>query len=93
MKKYTLKNGINAIIKRNNNTPRILVQLRSIGLWTLGENELLTYSYGIITEILQRYDIEVNYCQENRIDYCYHTNAIQNPLKTLPFISSFRNIE
>ena len=27
MKKYTLKNGINAIIKRNNNTPRIALVL------------------------------------------------------------------
>lgn len=65
----------------NDNTPRIVVQLRSIGLWTVGEYELILESYNYLNKILKMFDINILKCQENRIDFCYHTNSIQNPDK------------
>lgn len=63
----------------NNSTPRIVVQLRSIGLWAIGEYELIKECYDAVKDLLFEYDLEIFKCQENRIDFCYHTNAIQNP--------------
>lgn len=63
----------------NNNTPRIVIQLRSIGLWTIGEYELIKESYDFVISLLLEYGLEIEKCQENRIDFCYHTNSIQNP--------------
>lgn len=65
----------------NENTPRIVIQLRSIGLWELGEYELLNKSYEVIKWLCKKFDFEIEKAQENRIDYCYHTNAIQSPVK------------
>lgn len=63
----------------NNNTPRIFVQLRSIGLWEIGEYELIKESYNALNILLNEFDVKVKCIYENRIDYCYHTNLIQNP--------------
>ncbi|MDO5852397.1 MAG: hypothetical protein Q4Q23_07915 [Methanobacteriaceae archaeon] len=65
----------------NENTPRIVVQLRSVGLWTLGEYDLTLESYKVVENILKDYNLEIEKTQENRIDFCYHTNSIQNPEK------------
>lgn len=65
----------------NSNTPRVFVQLRSIGLWTLGEYELIQQSYKALMILLSEFDIKVKDVFENRIDYCYHTNIVQNPIK------------
>ena len=65
----------------NDNTPRIVVQLRSIGLWTQGEQALIQESYDFIKNLLSSVDVEIFECKENRIDYAYHTNAIQSPYK------------
>lgn len=64
----------------NNSTPRIVVQLRSEGLWQLGEIRALVKSYEILNRVLREYDIEIHEIKENRIDYAYHTNCIQNPI-------------
>lgn len=61
----------------NSNTPRIHIQCRAIGLWTLGENELIKKSFDYLIKILGS-EIEISYVQENRIDYAYHTNYIQS---------------
>lgn len=63
----------------NNNTPRIVIQLRSIGLWNLGDSELVLESYHYLLQFLSKYGLKVLKTQENRIDFCYHTNAVQNP--------------
>lgn len=65
----------------NNSTPRIVVQLRSIGLWSIGEYELIKESYLVVKEFLSEYGLEIHKTQENRIDFCYHTNCLQNPEK------------
>jgi len=65
----------------NLRTPRVTVQLRSIGLWEQGEYSLVLESYNYISEILKIYGVEIEKTQENRIDFCYHTNSIQNPIR------------
>lgn len=65
----------------NSNTPRIVVQLRSVCLWRMGERQAINYSFEIVNYILSQFNITVNHTQENRIDYCYHTNSVQNPSK------------
>lgn len=66
---------------RNSNTPRILVQIRSMYLWKFGTEKSLYDSYNKVFELLKHYNIEIDRTQENRIDYAYHTNAIQSPNK------------
>lgn len=70
----------------NNNTPRILVQIRSFWLWTHGVDESINYSFSVVVELLSQFNLVVSHIQENRIDYCYHTNSVQNP-------SSFFSLE
>jgi len=63
----------------NEVTPRIVVQLRSIGLWLDGDKKLINKSYEILNKVLAIYNLTVLKVQENRIDYAFHTNYIQNP--------------
>jgi len=58
----------------NKSTNRIHTQLRAEGLWTRENRETLTESYNKTVEILSDYGLSVSKVQENRIDYCYHTN-------------------
>lgn len=61
----------------NNCTPRIFVQLRSIGLWSSGTYNLIKESYIYISNLLKCFNCNISKTQENRIDYCYHTNYYQ----------------
>ena len=65
----------------NENTPRILVQVRSSYLWALGARDCINSIYKTLTNIFTVFNIDINEIKENRIDYCYHTNAVQNPDK------------
>lgn len=66
---------------RNSNTPRILVQIRSFYLWTEGVDNSIKKSFEKVDKILNFYGLESDRTQENRIDYAFHTNCIQNPIK------------
>lgn len=66
--------------KATEETPEILVQIRSQFLWLYGEHRAIEESYQDLMLILNKYDIKVDRTQENRIDYAYHTNYIQDPL-------------
>lgn len=63
----------------NNDTPELWVQLRSQNLWLTGEHEATKEAIEDITKILAEYNIEIDSIKENRIDYAYHTNYIQDP--------------
>lgn len=65
----------------NLSTPRIVVQLRSLGLWNMGEDYCLNHSLLIVKRVLNDFGISIKKVQENRIDFSYHTNVIQNPRK------------
>jgi hypothetical protein len=64
-----------------NDTPRVLVQLRAYGLWVHGTDKMISESYDHVRSVFSPIGLEVERIRENRIDYCYHTNAIQSPEK------------
>lgn len=66
--------------KATKDTPEILVQLRSQFLWLYGEHRAVEESFVDLKKFLEHFNIEIERTQENRIDYAYHTNYIQDPL-------------
>lgn len=65
----------------NAQTPRAVVQLRTRSLVLNGVCQSICGSFHKLEEIFGAYDLEVERVQENRIDYAYHTNLIQNPYR------------
>jgi hypothetical protein len=65
----------------NEQTPRIIVQHRAYGLWNRNKEEVVKHAYYRISRLLEQYcgmEFTIKRCRENRIDYCFHTNAISN---------------
>lgn len=62
----------------NNNTPRIVVQIRSNMLWLYGATDSIKYIYNVLLSIFSDYNLNIKSIIENRIDFCYHTNSLQN---------------
>lgn len=62
----------------NESTPHILVQLRSYFLWLYGADAALKRSLANLEELLAPFNIEITKVISNRIDYCWHTNYIQD---------------
>ena len=62
-------------------TPRIVVQLRSRLLVQAGTCQAICKSFSYLETILKAYGLQVSEIKENRIDYAYHTNIVQNPYK------------
>lgn len=69
------------ILKRlpNDQTPRFIVQIRAYGLWVHGWEKLINDSFSAVERIIKEHNQTVKKVYENRVDYCYHTNMIQNP--------------
>lgn len=68
----------------NKNTCPIVVQLRSQYLWLKGARNAFDESCDILNSVLGAYGLEIIRTQENRIDYAYHTNYIQDLLNCFP---------
>lgn len=62
----------------NKDTPEIFVQVRSSWLWLEGEDYCIKKSLEEIEKLLNGFDIKVCEVKENRIDFAYHTNYIQD---------------
>lgn len=62
-------------------TSHIIVQIRSKPLWLIGPVKAFEYSYRIIQSISKRFHLQIAEVKENRIDYCWHTNYLDNPEK------------
>lgn len=62
----------------NKKTPPIIIQLRSNSLWLDGVSQTFNKSFSYIQTILMLYGINIIKTQENRIDYCYHTNIFND---------------
>lgn len=60
-------------------TTEIVVQIRSYMLWIYGVNHAFEESYKYVKSILDHFGLEVDFVQENRIDYCWHSNYLNNP--------------
>lgn len=67
-----------------NQTPPIFVQLRSQFLWLYGVRNSFDIACDCIESILAQYKIEILKVQENRVDYAFHTNYIQDLLNFFP---------
>lgn len=65
----------------NANTPQIVVQLRSIMLWADGEINAIKKSFTAVDKICIENDLSIVDLYENRIDWAFHTNCIQNTTK------------
>lgn len=65
----------------NPETPELIVQLRSQFLWLKGENRAVLESLSAVENLLSCFCLEIKEVKENRIDFAYHTNYIQNPTK------------
>ena len=72
MEKYTLKNGIEALIKRNKNTPRIALAM----YMGINKDETKSGIYYIISQLMYQGTKTItaeqiaNYLDENAIDLC-----------------------
>lgn len=62
----------------NKSTPRIVVQCRANSLWTNGVTQTLHDSIEFLKKFLIVYKLKISKVQENRIDYCYHTNYYES---------------
>lgn len=68
----------------NINTPPIFVQLRSQFLWLLGSKNAFDVACDCVEGILSTYNIQISRAQENRVDYAFHTNYIQDLINFFP---------
>ena len=62
-------------------TPRIVVQLRSRYLVLEGVRKAVEKSFAYLKNFLNPFGLHPVKVRENRIDYAFHTNLIQNPYK------------
>ena len=66
---------------RESVTCEIIVQIRSYMLWMYGVHGAFERSLSYIQGIVDMFDLQIAYIQENRIDYCWHSNYLSNPEK------------
>jgi len=60
-------------------TCELVVQIRSYMLWIYGVNESFERSYEYVQALAEHFGLQIAYAQENRIDYCWHSNYLSNP--------------
>lgn len=60
-------------------TSEIVVQIRSAFLWDRGVKNAFDRSLEALQSILDQFALHIEDIKENRCDFCYHTNAIQDP--------------
>lgn len=63
----------------NDMTSQILVQIRSKALWIDGVRKSVDCSLADVKKIVEYFGFSIIEVKENRIDYCWHTNYLQNP--------------
>ena len=62
-------------------TCEFVVQIRSYMLWMYGVHGAFERSYGYVKAICSHFGLHIAFAQENRIDYCWHSNYLSNPEK------------
>lgn len=60
-------------------TCELIVQLRSYMLWQFGVKDAFENSYEYVKGLAAYFGLEIDFVQENRIDYCWHTNYLKDP--------------
>lgn len=62
-------------------TCELVVQIRSYMLWMYGVHAAFEKSYEYVKALADHFGLHINFCQENRVDYCWHSNYLTNPEK------------
>lgn len=62
-------------------TCEFVVQIRSYMLWIYGVHAAFEKSYEYVKALADYFHLQINFCQENRIDFCWHSNYLVNPEK------------
>ena len=62
-------------------TCEMVIQLRSYMLWMYGVNAAFKESYEYVNAICSRFGFTIKSVQENRVDYCWHSNYLVSPEK------------
>ena len=62
-------------------TCECVVQIRSYMLWMYGIEEAYERSLKYVRTIADHFGLNMAFTQENRIDYCWHSNYLSNPEK------------
>lgn len=60
-------------------TSEIIVQIRSYLLWTIGTTKAFEKSYESVKALCRKFNFDIAEVKENRVDYCWHSNYLQNP--------------
>lgn len=60
-------------------TCEVVVQLRSYMLWMYGVKEAYERSYLYVQKLADYFSLQIAFTQENRVDYCWHTNYFSSP--------------
>lgn len=60
-------------------TCELVVQLRSYFLWQFGPRDCFENSYEYVKKIAGFFNLNIVNVQENRVDYCWHSNYFSNP--------------
>lgn len=60
-------------------TCELIVQIRSYMLWMYGVHESFQRSFEYVQGIADTFGLSIAFAQENRIDYCWHSNYLSNP--------------
>lgn len=63
------------------NTCECVVQIRSYMLWMYGVKLAYEQSYEYVKAIADYFGLEVDFVQENRVDFCWHSNYLKCPEK------------
>lgn len=62
-------------------TSEMIIQIRSYMLWMYGINAAFERSMDYVQAIVDQFGFQISHVQENRIDYCWHSNYLSNPEK------------
>lgn len=62
-------------------TSEIIVQIRSYMLWMYGVHNAFERSLAYVKGIADFFHLDIDFVQENRADYCWHSNYLANPEK------------
>lgn len=60
-------------------TSECVVQIRSYMLWIMGVRDAFENSCRYVKNIAKFFGLEIESVQENRIDYCWHSNYLKDP--------------
>ena len=60
-------------------TCECVVQIRSYMLWIMGVKDAFENSYEYVKNIAAYFGLEIEIVQENRVDYCWHSNYLKDP--------------